>query len=470
MSRNTRTKKDRNQVKATHRSFNAAFLFFIRILTLFATAFIYLWMMSFVYPFMLLATRTMGISLAAYIVVYVIMTRVYGGMDIGIKKSQPIVFALGLTVFFADLAAHLFLSIMNVTVVHDGKFVFETPGRLILIYLIQLIVIIVFTYAGNDIYFVVNKPLDCLVVTKSGAGHKRILRELGNYRKQYRVIGVISYLNPAVAERIEEADLVFFYGLSDAERSDLVEYCYELRKDISYSVEMTDIVGMRGQYMNYNDQTFLSSPEKHLTIEEQFIKRTMDLIVSVIGLILTSPIFLITALAIKFEDGGPVFYKQSRATIGGRDFKVLKFRSMRQEVGGIHKSVQAGDDRITKVGRFIRKFRIDELPQLVNVLMGDMSLVGPRPEMLENVDKYTLEMPQFAYRQKMKAGLTGMAQVYGRYNTSPKDKLIMDLTYIETYSLWLDLVLLFRTVLVLLTPEESTEAFKEDDPAEDIVE
>ena len=162
------------------------------------------------------------------------------------------------------------------------------------------------------------------------------------------------------------------------------------------------------------------------------------------------------------RDGGPVFYRQERVTYGGRIFRVIKFRSMRAEDGEKHVSVSKDDDRITKVGRFIRKYRIDEIPQLINIIRSDMSIVGPRPEMVENVEKYTAEYPEFVYRERAKAGLTGMAQIYGKYNTSPKDKLMLDLSYIEHFSIWLDLKLMFRTVLVLFTPEESTEAFEED--------
>ena len=198
-----------------------------------------------------------------------------------------------------------------------------------------------------------------------------------------------------------------------------------------------------------------------IIIVARVLKRLMDIIVSAIGLVIASPIMLVTALAIKLEDHGPVFYRQKRATYAGRIFEVYKFRSMRVEDGSIHRSVTKDDDRITHVGHIIRKFRIDELPQLINVLKSDMSIVGPRPEMIENVDKYTQELPEFTYRLRAKAGLTGLAQIYGRYNTSPKDKLIMDLTYIQEYSLWLDVKLILRTVLVLLTPDDSTEAFEQ---------
>ena len=196
------------------------------------------------------------------------------------------------------------------------------------------------------------------------------------------------------------------------------------------------------------------------------VKRVFDFIASLLFLVLFFWVFLAIAIAIKLDDGGDIFYRQNRATYGGRVFQIVKFRSMRQEVGDIHRSVTSDDDRITRVGHVIRKFRIDELPQLWNVLKGDMSIVGPRPEMLENVEKYTEELPQFSYRLRVKAGLTGFAQVYGRYNSTPKDKLILDLLYIENYSIWLDIKLIFRTFLVLLTPEKSTEAFSAEETRE----
>ena len=168
------------------------------------------------------------------------------------------------------------------------------------------------------------------------------------------------------------------------------------------------------------------------------------------------------AIAIKLDDGGNVFYKQKRLTKYGRIFEVYKFRTMKEE-NSIHKSVTENDDRITRVGKVLRKFRIDELPQLLNILNGDMTVVGPRPEMLENVEKYTEELPEFSYRLRMKAGLTGLAQISGKYNTSPKDKLVMDLMYIENYSIWQDFKLIFQTITVFLKASESTEAFHKEE-------
>ncbi|MEG2081456.1 MAG: sugar transferase, partial [Oscillospiraceae bacterium] len=188
-------------------------------------------------------------------------------------------------------------------------------------------------------------------------------------------------------------------------------------------------------------------------------------IISFVALILTSPIMAVCAIAIKAEDGGKVFFKQKRATKDGNVFSVYKFRTMKEK-NSINKSVTADDDRITKVGKYLRKFRVDELPQIINIFKGEMSVVGPRPEMLENVDQYTENLPEFSYRLRVKAGLTGFAQIAGKYNTSPKDKLVMDLMYIEKYSVWQDIKLMFQTITVFLKASDSTEAFNRGDEYE----
>ena len=165
-----------------------------------------------------------------------------------------------------------------------------------------------------------------------------------------------------------------------------------------------------------------------------------------------------TALAIKLQDGGPAVYKQKRLTIEGRKFYVYKFRSMRvdAEKDGVARLACDGDSRVTPVGQFIRKVRLDELPQLFNILKGDMSIVGPRPERPEIARQYEAEIPEFRYRLRVKAGLTGYAQIFGKYNTTPYDKLKLDLHYIQNYSLMLDVKLIIQTVKILFM-RESTE-------------
>ena len=190
----------------------------------------------------------------------------------------------------------------------------------------------------------------------------------------------------------------------------------------------------------------------------------MDIILCSIAMIVAAPIMLVVAIAIKLEDGGPVFFTQKRATIDGKTFDILKFRSMIVDAEKFGEVIPATerDPRITKVGSIIRATRIDELPQILNILKGEMSIVGPRPERVEHVEKYSKEIPEFSYRLKVKGGLTGYAQIYGKYNTSAYDKLRLDLMYIEKYSLLLDIKLILMTLQIMLR-KESTEGFKNEE-------
>ena len=204
-----------------------------------------------------------------------------------------------------------------------------------------------------------------------------------------------------------------------------------------------------------------------LTLEQKVLKRIMDIVLCSIAMIIAAPIMLIVAVAIKLEDGGPVFFKQERVTIGGKRFDILKFRSMIVDAEKFGEVIPATDrdPRITKVGNVIRATRIDELPQIINILKGEMSIVGPRPERVEHVEKYQAAIPEFVYRTKVKGGLTGYAQIYGKYNTTPYDKLRLDLTYIEEYSILLDIKLILMTLQIMLR-KESTEGFKTENDTE----
>jgi exopolysaccharide biosynthesis polyprenyl glycosylphosphotransferase len=199
-----------------------------------------------------------------------------------------------------------------------------------------------------------------------------------------------------------------------------------------------------------------------LKFEQALLKRLLDIAVSLTMLIVLSPLMLVTALAIRLYDGGPAFFYQERCTKDGKIFKICKFRSMvvNAEQDGLSHPATERDPRITPVGHLIRKTRIDELPQLINILKGEMSLVGPRPERIEHVKLYSEQIPEFAYRMKVKGGLTGYAQVYGKYNTTAYDKLKLDLMYIQNYSLLLDIEILFQTVKIVFL-RESTEGFDE---------
>ena len=233
-------------------------------------------------------------------------------------------------------------------------------------------------------------------------------------------------------------------------------------KNVYFNPDMHDVIETNSRHVILDDVSMLGHFSKGLTLEQKIVKRCMDIVISLLALIITSPLLLIAAIAIKIEDKGKIIFKQNRATRDGKIFSVYKLRTMKEDVENY--SVIENDERVTKVGKFLRKYRIDEIPQFFNVLLGDMSVVGPRPEMLVNIFNYTSVLPEFEYRLRVKAGITGHAQIAGKYNTSPKDKLILDLMYIEEYSFWLDIKLIFQTIIVVLK-KDSTEAFKNGEEA-----
>ncbi len=409
-------------------------------------------------PWLFNFSRTTGVTMVTFVVLGIALMSVYGGYAIGAQKSKPIVHSMALATVITDLVTHLQLSIMNTSEKNNDHFVYETPHLLLLVMVLQILVIIFFAYFGNYVYFSIEPPEHCCVLSSSRESLGHIIPKILRFRKQYEVDEIVRYDAENVLDVIERNDTVFLYDVPDEARTRLINFCYQRQKNIYYNFEVRDVVSEGAGTVTLDDETLVMYMAKDLTFEQRIVKRLMDIFISLVALILTSPIMLFCAIAIKAEDGGKVFYKQKRLTKYGRVFEVYKFRTMKEE-NSIHKSVTADDDRITRIGKWLRKFRIDELPQMLNILKGDMTVVGPRPEMLENVEKYTKELPEFSYRLRMKAGLTGLAQIGGKYNTSPRDKLVMDLLYIENYSIWQDLKLIFQTFTVFLKASESTEAF-----------
>lgn len=230
-----------------------------------------------------------------------------------------------------------------------------------------------------------------------------------------------------------------------------------------FTPTISDILVKASGNFNVFDTPLYLNRNLPMTFSQRFWKRFFDIVLSLVSLCILSPLFLGISIAIKINDKGPVFYRQTRCTLGGKEFQILKFRSMvvNAETDGRPHPAEDNDERITKVGRVLRATRMDELPQLINILKGDMSIVGPRPERVEHVRRYTEELPEFRYRLKVKGGLTGYAQVYGKYNTTALDKLKMDLVYITNYSLLLDVQIMFETVKVLFQ-KDSTEGFSEE--------
>lgn len=406
-------------------------------------------------------SRTAGVTLVTFCVLEIALVSVFGGYAIGRLKSKPIITSLSLATLATDVVTHLQLCIMNVNENNNDHFVYESPLLLLLVMVIQVAIIILLTYFGQWTYFTINPPEKCCVITSSVESLNNIMPKIMRYKKQYDVVDMVHYTSENVFDIINRSDTVFLYDVPSNYRVLLSEYCYSKTKNIYFNFEMTDIVTLGAKSSILDDKPMVSAVVRDLTFEQRLVKRTMDIVVSLAGLIVLGPILLLIALLIKLDDGGAVFFRQRRATKGGKLFEVYKFRTMK-EAGSINLSARTDDDRITRVGKYLRKFRVDEIPQLINILKGEMSLVGPRPEMVENVDKYTEELPEFSYRLRVKGGLTGYAQIAGKYNTSPKDKLVLDLMYIEKYSLWLDFKLIMQTLTVFFRASDSTKGFEKE--------
>lgn len=413
---------------------------------------------------LLRASRTTGVTVAAYIIMSYMFSNIYGRYDIGKRKSRPIVYSLTLTTIFTDIISMLALSVMNTNEKNNKEFMLEQPALLIPIILVQLVVILIYVYGGNSLYFKIYDPEKCVIITSSQRSLNEIVRSVRKYKLQYDICKAVDYRKQDLKKDIMEHETIFIYDVPIKERTEIIEFCYQNMKNVYFNPDMHDVIEQSAKHTILDDVSMYGCYSKGLTLEQRVIKRVMDIVIAVIALILTSPIMLITAILVKLEDGGKVIFKQNRATRDGRIFSVYKFRTMREDVENY--SVIEDDIRVTKIGKYLRKYRIDELPQFWNVLLGDMSVVGPRPEMLANIFNYTSILPEFEYRLRVKAGITGYAQIAGKYNTSPKDKLILDLMYIEEYSFWLDLKLLFQTLIVLLK-RDSTEAFH---PEENLME
>ncbi len=403
-------------------------------------------------------SRTSIIMVFTFVIMGFLLVRAYGGFNVGIRKTRPIVISLSLAMIIDDIFTYLVLIIMNTNDANGKRVEFISFGFLLLAMLVQIIWISAWTRAGNAFYFYVNPPEKTLLITGDGSEIDKVREAVGLFDKRYDICAAAAEDEPGLEDKIREADSVFFYDVSKKRLDELTGICYSARKSVYINPNITDIILHSGREIFFSDLPFYQTEARHITFEQRVIKRLGDIVASFLGLIVLSPLFLVAAAAIHREDGGPVFFRQERATVGGKIFNIIKFRTMKEHNGDDF-SVTKDDDRITLAGRWLRKYRIDELPQLINILKGDMSLVGPRPEMLKNVEEYTADLPEFRYRLRMKAGLTGYAQVMGKYNTSSRDKLMLDLMYIENFSIAGDIRILLQTITVLFTADESTEAF-----------
>ena len=393
--------------------------------------------------------------LLLFFVIYAYLAHIYEGYSVSISKKNDIVLSQTLSIFITDCLMYVLTYMLARHL--------PNPLPLLAVFASQIVISIIWTWLVSGWYFAAfpkqkttiifdDRPeLDLLI-------HKYGLDVVYDIHRKINVKDVISNLRI-----LDDSDVVFFSGVHSHDRNVILKYTLTKKIENFIIPRIGDVLMHGAKKVHMLHLPMLMVQRYNPTIEYSFIKRLFDLVVSLICLILFSPLMIITAIAIRLSDGGPAFYKQIRLTKNGKQFKMYKFRSMRidaEKDGVARLSTGDSDTRITPVGRIIRRFRIDEFPQLFNVITGDMSLIGPRPERPEIFEEYTKKLPEYNLRLQTKAGMTGYAQIYGKYNSTPYDKLQLDLFYTINPSFIEDMRIIFSTIKILFI-KESTDGIEE---------
>ena len=392
-----------------------------------------------------------------FIILYLVFSRIYDAFHLSLQRISELVYSQTLASFFADgimllileLLAHGKVQIFPILLCFSGQSAFSALWSLL----------------AHRWYFRTFPPLRTVILYHKKEKMENLINAYGMDIK-FQVVKTCSIedsLKDISAVIDESIQTIFIYDIPSHERNKILKYCIE-ENIIAYVIPSTGDLMMSSSRTMHMFHLPMLRIERYRPVPEFIImKRIFDILISFIALVFFSPAMLVIALAVK-SDGGKIFYHQTRLTKDGKEFEILKFRSMRPDAeqdGKARLSTGEQDERVTKTGKILRRFRLDELPQLLNILKGDMSVVGPRPERPEIAAQYEKELPDFHLRLQAKAGLTGYAQVYGKYNSTPYDKLQMDLMYLAHPSMIQDLKICFATIKTLFTPE-STEGVSED--------
>lgn len=384
-----------------------------------------------------------------YVVLTLIFFKAYGGLRMGYLKRTDMLYSQAISIAMVNTLTYFQISVIG----RDFMRIFP----IFVMTALDFAIIAVWISINNKLYLRLYPPRKLIIVYGS-RNAETLTNKMSRREDKYMICESINIHEDIekIKREILKFDGAIICDISGQIRNDIVKFCFENSKRIYISPKISDIIIRGGTDINLFDSPLLLCRNNGLSVEQRIFKRAFDILFSLVFIILLSPVMLIIAIAIKLDDGGDIIYKQKRLTKYGKEFYVYKFRSMipDAEKNGVPMLATDSDSRVTRVGKFIRACRMDELPQLFNILKGDMSVVGPRPERPELTHKYEQEMPEFKYRLKVKAGLTGYAQVTGVYDTTPYDKLKMDLMYIERYSFVLDLRIILMTLKTMISPGE----------------
>ena len=417
-----------------------------------AALFAYIWYEIY-YPMLLKEQRFWNRGNWAMIGMYALLmyffTRTFGGYRIGYLRITDICLSQILSIFCANVVGYLQVCL----IAND----YMPVSPMLALTGLELLIILPGVYLVRFVYTRLYPPRKMIVIYGQHSP-KDLIKKINSRKDKYNVCATASvYMGyKALYEKIMEYEAVVLCDLPTKMRNPILKFCFDQGKRTYITPKISDIILTGTERIHLFDSPLMLSRNRGLTIEQRFAKRAMDIVFSLAAIVISSPVLLLIAACIKLYDKGPVFYTQERLTRDGEIFKIIKFRSMRidSEKDGAQLA-KKNDDRITPIGRLIRRTHFDELPQIFNILKGEMSLVGPRPERESIASQYEAMIPEFSFRLKVKAGLTGYAQVYGKYNTTPYDKLKLDLTYIETYSFWQDIKLMLMTFKIIFQKENT---------------
>lgn len=397
------------------------------------------------------------------VIIYLIFMYVFGLLDVIQQSAHDIVYSVFLSVVM------LFVSTTAITFFLRA---FSYPRTVILMStILQFVLLSIWRLIVWKLHKKMYGKKSVLIIGNASTEHvtrKILLKQSDVYDIKY----ICNPLSEDVLKYINLVDIVIICDDIEPDYKNYVlDFCLFEQKTVFLVPNMSDMALLGSKLNKVDDLPLLEIKPLSLTIEQKIVKRILDIIIALVGLIILSPIFVIVSLLIKTSDKGKIFYSQERITDDGKIFKVLKFRSMVVNAEKVSGPVLASEDdpRVTKIGKFIRATRIDELPQIINILKGEMSVVGPRPERPYYVDKFTKEISDYKYRTLVKAGLTGLAQVLGKYNTMPEDKVRYDIMYIKNYSILLDIKLIFQTIKIIFV-KESTEGVKDQISVDKLIE
>lgn len=412
---------------------------------------------EYFYPFL---GRGKYVLMGIYFVLMLVIIHLCEGFKYGILKIADVLFSQWIAIFIVNAVTYFQLCLMANVMIHVAPMLRLTLG--------DFVISGISVYIFFAIYQSHSKASKLLMVygNKESVSLKLKMDTRSDSYNIRRIVSIDEGMD-SIIEMLADYDGIVISDVSAEQRNDLLKYCYMHEIETYITPKISDVIIAGGEGIHQFDTPLVMINTTGLTPEQRIIKRFFDVVLCSIASVVLSPLMLIIAIAIKLEDHGPVFYKQARVTRDGKVFDILKFRSMVEDAE--QRPATDDDDRITKVGHVIRATRVDELPQLFNIIKGDMSIVGPRPERIEHVQKYTEAIPEFEFRSKVKGGLTGYAQIYGKYNTSAYDKIKLDLMYIENYSFLLDLKLILMTIRIVFK-KESTEGFDKVVTADEILE